>query len=65
MQPRDFCDLLDPAVSDPRRLPTRDPTTLLLIQSAEQHIELSMVFPIGMVANSTPRATTLVNYNFR
>ena len=64
MQARDFRDLPDPPVTDPRRLPARNPPPLLLIQPAEQHVELSMIFPLGMVASSTRRATTLVNYNF-
>ena len=64
MQARDFRDLLDPTVAKPCGLTARDPPPLLLIQPAEQHVELSMIFPLGMVASSTRRATTLVNYNF-
>ena len=64
MQTRDFRDLLDPTMADPCGLTARDPPTLLLIQPAEQHIEISMLFPLRMVASPTHHATTLVNYNF-
>jgi hypothetical protein len=64
MQARDFRDLPDPTVADLCGLTARDPPTLLLIQPAEQHVELSMLFPLGMVASSTRRTTTLVNRYF-
>jgi hypothetical protein len=64
MQARDFRDLLDPTVAEPRSLPPRDPPPLLLIQPAEQHVELSMIFPLWMVASPTRYATTRVNHNF-
>jgi hypothetical protein len=64
MQTRDFRDLLDPTVTEPRGLTARHPTTLLLNQPAEQHIQLSMIFPLRMVAQPTRRATTRVNHNF-
>jgi hypothetical protein len=64
MQTRDFRDLLDPTVAEPGGLPPSDPATLLLIQPAEQHVELSMIFPLWMVASATRRTTTFVNHNF-
>lgn len=62
MQARDFGDLLDPTVAKQRRLTTRNPTTLLLIQPAEQDVELPMIFPSRMVASPTRCATTLVKH---
>jgi hypothetical protein len=64
MQACDFRDLLDPTVAEPRGLPPRDPPPLLLIQPAEQNIELSMIFPVRMVACLTRHATTRRNHNF-
>ena len=64
MQTRNLRDELDPAMADPRGLTARDPPPLLLIQPAEQHVELSMIFPLRMVAHSARGATTLVNHSF-
>jgi hypothetical protein len=50
MQTRDFRDLLDPTVTKPRGLTARQPPSLLLIQPAEQHVQLSMILPLRMVA---------------
>lgn len=57
MQARDCRDLLDPTVPEPCGLAARHPPTLLLIQPAEQHVELSMIFPLRMVASLTRNHT--------
>jgi hypothetical protein len=62
MQTGDFRDLLDPTVAQPRCLTARDPPPLLLIQPAEQRVQLSMLLPLRMVAQPTCQATTLINH---
>lgn len=64
MQTRDFRDLLETTVAEPGSLPPCDPPPLLLIQPAEQHVELSMIFSLPRLAGPTRSATTLVNDYF-
>ena len=65
MQAGDFCHLLHAAMPATARLAARDPTALLFVQSAKQHIELPMILSIRMITRPTRRTTTLVNRTFR
>jgi hypothetical protein len=62
MQPGDFRNLLNPTVAEPRSLPTRNPSSLLLIQPTEQHVELPMIFAPSMVPSTARPTTTLLNH---
>jgi len=61
----DFRQQFQAAMSATTRLAGRDPAALLFVQSAEQHIELTMIPSFLMITRPTRRTTTLVNHTFR
>jgi hypothetical protein len=65
VQPCDFGYRLDSAVPSPLGFAPGDPTSLLLIQTAEYQIEIPMVLRLGMIACLTSRTRTLPNRKFR
>lgn len=64
MQPRDLRHPLDSAMPQPPRLPADDPAALLLVQPAQQQVQLVMIRPFRMLTRATRRAATLVNQKF-
>jgi hypothetical protein len=61
MQTGDFRDLFDPAMPSPHGFTTGDPAPLLLVESIQQSIELSMLIARGIFQSlSTCSTTTLV-----
>ena len=65
MPARDQRDRCQSAVPETLGLAASHPAALLLIQAAQQQIELPMLSSISMVTRSTCRTTTLVNHQFR
>jgi len=61
MQARDFRDPFDPPMTTPHGFASRDPTTLLLVQTAQQLIQSDMISPLRMLSNLTRRTATLSN----
>jgi len=64
MQAGDFRHLFQAAMSATKRLATRDPTALLFVQPAQQHIELPMILPIPMIPSTARRAPALMYDTF-
>jgi hypothetical protein len=64
MQSRDFGHLLNAAMPPPPGFASGHPTSLLFIQTAENQIEETMVFPCRMFASLTCRTPTFVNRTF-
>jgi hypothetical protein len=60
MQASDLRDPLEATVSQPHRFSRSHPATLLLIQPAQQQIELPMIFPFRMLTGQTVRTATIV-----
>lgn len=65
MQAGDFRHQLQAAMPAKANLAARDPAALLFVQSAEQHIEWTMILSARMITRPTRRTTTLVNRTFR
>ncbi len=65
MQPRDLRQPFQAAMSETLGLAASHPPALLLVQAAQQQIELPMIVSIRMITRSTRRTTTLVNRQFR
>jgi hypothetical protein len=65
MQSGDLGDPLETAVSEPHGFASGRPATLLLVQSTEQKIELSMIVAIGMFSDPAIWASALMNRSFR
>jgi len=65
MEASDFRNPLKTTMSQAFGLSRGNPTTLLLIQSAQEQIELPMIFSIRMFTGTTRSTTTLVNHQFR
>src|SRR5258708_1758836 len=61
MEASDRCDPLKAPMPQTLRLACCHPATLLLIQPAQQQIELPMIFPFRMFTRPTSRTTALVN----
>jgi uncharacterized protein len=60
-QARDLRQQFQSTMSQTLGLAASHPTALLLIQAAQQQIELPMIVSIRMVARSTGHTSTLVN----
>jgi len=65
MQAGDLRDPLESTMPEPHGLTRRHPATLLLVQPAQQQIEVPMIVPIRMLTRSTGRTPTFVNRQFR
>ena len=65
MQARDLREEFQSAMSETLGLAASHPPALLLVQAAQQQIELPMIVSIRMVTRTTCRTTTLVNRQFR
>lgn len=65
MQARDFRQQFQSAMPETLGLATSHPPALLLVQAAQQQIELPMIVAIRMVTRPTGRTATLVNRQFR
>ncbi|MBI3363102.1 MAG: hypothetical protein HY023_18525 [Chloroflexi bacterium] len=65
MQARDLREQFQSAMSETLGLAACHPPALLLIQAAQQQIELPMIVSIRMVTRPTGRTSTLVNRQFR
>src|SRR6266700_2654440 len=61
MEASDRCDPLKAPMPQTLRLACCHPATLLLIQPAQQQIELPMIFPFRMFTRPASRTTALVN----
>ena len=61
MEAGDLCDALEAPMPQTHGLTRRHPAPLLLIQPAQQQIELPMIFAVRMFTRSASRATALVN----
>jgi len=64
MQPRDFRNALKSAMPQPSSLTGRHPATLLLVETAQQYVQLPMVVSFRRSTRTTFRTTTLVNRLF-
>lgn len=58
MQAGNFGDLCDPAMPQPHRFTTGNPSPLLFIEPIQQRIELPMIIARGMFRIHTTRSTT-------
>jgi hypothetical protein len=65
MEAGDLGDPLKTTMPQALGLSPRNPTTLLLVQPAQEQIELPMIFASRMFTSLAVRATTLVNHQFR
>ena len=65
MQARDLGKLFDSAMSKTSRLAARHPAALLLVEAAQQQIELPMIVSHRMVTRPTCHTATLMNEQFR
>jgi len=65
MQARDLREQFQSAMPETLGLATSHPPALLLVQAAQQQIELPMIVSIRMITRPTGRTTTLVNRQFR
>jgi hypothetical protein len=65
MQARNFGNLLDAAMPTSSGLASRNPTSLLFVQTAENQIEVAMVLLLRMIASLTCRTRTPPNWAFR
>jgi hypothetical protein len=61
MKAGDLGNPLESSMPQPHGLSGRHPAPLLLVQPAQQQIELPMTFPIPMFTRLTVRTTTFVN----
>lgn len=61
MQARDLREQFQSTMSETLGLTASHPSALLLIQAAQQQIELPMIVSIRMVTRTTGRTFTLVN----
>jgi hypothetical protein len=64
MKAGDLGDSLKTTMSQAHGLSPRNPTTLLLVQPAQEKIELPMIFSGRMFTSLAIRASTLVNDQF-
>ena len=60
MQAGDLGDPLESTMPEPHGLTRRHPATLLLVQAAQQQIELPMIVPFRVFTRQTVRTTTIV-----
>jgi len=65
MHSGDLCDALESAMPQTYRLAARHPATLLLVQTAQQEIQLPMITLRRRISRETLRTTTLMNRLFR
>ena len=65
MQARDLAHPFDSAMSQTPGLAARHPAALLLVQAAQQQIELPMIVSLRMLTRTTCRTATLMNEQFR
>ena len=61
MQARDLRQQLQSTMSETLGLAARHPPALLLVQAAQQQIELPMIVSIRMIPRPTGRTTTIMN----
>lgn len=61
MEAGDLCDPLEAPMPQTLGLSCGHPATLLLIQPAQQQIELPMIFPFRMFTRTASRTTAIVN----
>ncbi len=65
MQARDLGNPFDSAMSQTPGLAARHPATLLLVEAAQQQIELPMIVSLRVLTRPTCRTITLMNHQFR
>ncbi len=65
MQARDLGNPCDSAMSQTPGLAARHPATLLLVEAAQQQVELPMIVSLPLVTRPTCRTDTLMNAQFR
>ena len=61
MKARDLCDALEATVSQEHGLTRRHPAALLLVQAAEQQVELAMILQCRMLSRPAGATIALVN----
>jgi len=61
MHSRDLRNSLESAMPQTHCLAGRHRATLLLVETAQQHIQLPMVISLGVLTRTTIRTTALVN----
>jgi hypothetical protein len=61
MEAGDLCDVLETAMPQTQGLTRCQPASLLLVQPAQQQIELPMILPVRMFTRSASRAAAIVN----
>jgi hypothetical protein len=64
MEAGDLCDPLKAPIPQTLGLSSGHPATLLLIQPAQQQIELPMIFPFRMFTRAASRTTAIVNHHW-